>query len=146
MNRIGWIIVLVAVGVVAAIALGVAGTRNQPSKTEAANNLCASMKTLDSSIKTLTGLDPSTTTKSEFQSGVATVKSNWNQVKSDASDVQNASTSELDDAWNSFSTAVNDIPDDATVQQALTDISGAAQGVVGAAQTTASQLQNCSLS
>jgi len=146
MSRMGWIIVLVVVGVVAAIALGVLGTRNEPSKTEATNNLCASLKSLDSSLKTLTGLDPSTASKTDYQNDVTAVQNNWNQVKSDASDVQDAPTGQLDSAWDSFSSAVKDVPNDASAQDALNDVTGAAQGLASAAQSTASQLTNCSIS
>ena len=146
MSRMGWIIVLVGVGIVAAIVLGVLGTRNQPSKTEATNNLCASLKTLDSSLTTLTGLDPSTASKSQYQDDVTAVQDDWDQVKSDAQDVQNADTGQLDSAWDSFSSAVKDVPNDASVQDALNDVTGAAQGLQTAAKSTASQLTNCSIS
>lgn len=146
MSRMGWIIVLVAVGVVAAVVLGVLGTRNEPSKAEATNNLCASLKSLDSSLKSLTGLDTSTASKSDYENDVTAVQNDWDQVKSDAQDVQDAPMGQLDSAWDSFSSAVKDVPNDASVQDAVNDVTGAAQGLETAAQSTASQLSNCSIS
>ena len=145
MTRTRWILVLVGAGVVLAILIGVLGTRNDnsESKTEAVSNLCASVKTLGSSVKSLTSLDPSTASKSQYQSGVSTVQSDWNQVKTDFQDVQNASSGDLDSAWDSFSSAVKDVPNDASVSAALNDISQSAQGLASAAQSTASSL-SCS--
>lgn len=140
MTRTRWIIVLVGAGVLLAILIGVLGTRNEESKTQATSNLCASLKTLGSSVKSLTGLDPSTASKSQYQSAVSTIQSDWNQVKSDAQAVQNAPTGELDSAWNSFTSAVKDVPNDASVSAALNDVSQSAQGLASAAQSTASSL------
>ena len=143
MTRTRWIIVLVGAGVLLAILIGVLGTRNEQSKTEAVSNLCTSIKTLDSSVKSLTSLDPSTASKSQYQSAVSTVQSDWSQVQSDFQDVQNAPSGELDSAWNSFSSAVKNVPNDASVSDALNDISQSAQGLVSAAQSTESSL-SCS--
>ena len=41
------------------------------------------------------------------------VQDDWNQVKSDAQAVQNAPTGDLDSAWDSFSSAVNGVPNSA---------------------------------
>ena len=94
MSRMTWIIVLVACGVGLAVLVGVLGTRHEPStsKTEAVSSLCSSLKTLDSSVKTLTGIDTSTATMTEFNSDVTAVQNAWNQVTTDAQAVQNAPT------------------------------------------------------
>lgn len=77
MSRMWWIVILVGVGIAAAIAIGVLGMRNEPSKTDAVSSLCVSLKNLEASVKTLTGLDPSTATKTEYQTDVEAVKSDW---------------------------------------------------------------------
>ena len=43
MSRIWWIVILVAAGVGLAVVIGVLGTRNEPSKTDAVTNLCDSL-------------------------------------------------------------------------------------------------------
>ncbi len=47
MSKTWWIVVvLVVVGVGAAILIGVLGTRNEPSKSESVSSLCSSLSTL----------------------------------------------------------------------------------------------------
>jgi hypothetical protein len=145
MTRTRWIIVLVGAGVLLAILIGVLGTRNDnsESKTEALSNLCSSVETLGSSVKSLTSLDAGTASKSQYQSAVSAVQTDWDQVKTDFTDVQNASSGQLDSAWNSFSTAVKNVPNDASVSDALNEISQSAEQLASAAQATAASL-SCS--
>jgi hypothetical protein len=144
MSRMWWIIILVAVGIGLAVVLGILGTRNEESKTEATSALCSSLKQLDTSVENLINL-PSSATKSDYQNDVNAVQSDWDQVKSDAQDVQNAPTGDLDSAWDSFTSALKNVPNDASVSDAVSDITQSAQGLVSAAQSTASQV-NCSSS
>ena len=144
-RRIWWIVIGVGVVVGAAILIGVLATRDNSStnKTEATNNLCASLKTLDTSVKNLTSLDPNTATKSQYQTDVTAVQNNWNQVKSDAQAVQNAPTGDLDSAWNSFSSAVKNVPNSASASDAVNAVSQSAKALSSAAESTQSQLSNC---
>jgi len=144
MSRNWWIVViLVACGVGLAVLIGVLGTRNEPSKTEAVNSLCTSLKGLDSSIKTLTSLDASTATQSEVQTDVNGIQTAWDQVQSDAQAVQNAPTGSLDSAWNDFESAVKGIPNASSVSDAATSVQQAGQQLESAAKSTASSL-SCS--
>jgi len=147
MSRMWWIIILVAAGVGIAVVIGVLGQRNETSSTtkaEAVSSLCASLKSLETSLKNLTGLS-SSSSKADFDADVTAVQDDWNQVKTDAQDVQDASTGDLDSAWDSFTSAVKNVPDDASVQDAVSDVTQSADDLVSAAQTTASQV-NCSSS
>lgn len=145
-RRLWWIVGLVAAGVGLAILVGVLGTRNEDStsKTQAVNNLCSSLQALDTSVKNLTGLS-SSSSKSEYQADVTAVQNDWNQVKTDLQDVQNAPSGDLDSAWDDFSSAVKNVPNDASVSDAVNDVTQSAQALASAAQTTASQV-NCSSS
>lgn len=143
MSRTWWIVVvLVAVGVGLAVLVGVLGTRNEPSTSEAVSSLCGSLTSLETSIQNLASIDPSTVTQSELQSDLDAIQSNWNQVKSDAQDVQGASTGQLADAWNGFKSAVADVPNAASISDAVNSVSQAAQQLVSTAQSTVSSL-NC---
>jgi len=145
MSRMWWIIILVAAGVGLAVVIGVLGQRNEssgPSKTEAVNSLCSSLKSLESSLKNLTGLS-SSSSKADYENDINAVQSDWNQVKSDAQAVQNAPTGDLDSAWDSFSSAVKNVPNDASVQDAVSDVTQSADQLASAAQSTAAQV-NCS--
>ena len=144
MSRMWWIIVLVAAGVGLAVLIGVLGTRKEPSKTEATSSLCSSLSGLESSVKTLTSL-PSGSSKSDYQSDVNAVQNARNQVQSDAQDVKNAPTGDLDSAWNNFTGAVKNVSNSSSVSDAVSSITQSAQALVSAAQTTASQV-NCSSS
>jgi len=145
MSRMWWIIILVAAGVGIAVVIGILGSRNEssgPSKTEAVNSLCASLKSLETSVKSLTSL-PSSASKGDYQNDITAVQNDWNQVKSDAQAVQNAPTGDLDNAWNSFSSAVKNVPNDASVQDAVKDVTQSAEQLASTAQSTAAQV-NCS--
>ena len=142
MSRMWWIIILVAAGVGLAIAIGVLGTRNEESKTEAVSSLCTSLKSLETSVNNLTSL-PSSASKTDYENDITAVQDDWSQVKSDAQAVQDAPTGDLDSAWDSFTPAVKDVPNDASVSDAVNDISQSAQTLASTAQSTASQV-NCS--
>ena len=145
-RRLWWIVILVAVGIGAAIVIGVLATRNESStsKTQAVNNLCASLQALDTSVKNLTSL-PSSASKSEYEADVTAVQNDWNTVKSDAQAVQNAPMGDLDSAWNNFTAAVKNVPNSASVSDAVSSITSSAEALASAAETTASQV-NCSSS
>ena len=147
MSRMCWIIILVAAGVGLAVVIGILGTRNEPSgpsKTEAASSLCGSLKSLEGSVKNLAGLSGSSS-KAEYQADVTAVQNDWNQVQSDFQAVQNAPSGDLDSAWNSFSSAIKSVPNDSSVQDAVSSITQSADQLLSAAETTASQI-NCSSS
>ena len=136
MNRRMWIIVLVAVGVGAAIVIGLLGNRGGESQADAQQNFCSSLSALESSINSLTSLDPSTASKSDYQSDVSQIENDWDQVKTDASDLANVSMSQLDSAWDSFKSAVDDVPSDASVSDALNDVSSSAKTLASTVQST----------
>lgn len=142
MSRMWWIIVLVAAGVGLAVLIGVLGTRNEPSKTETVSSLCSSLTSLESSVKTLTSL-PSSASKSEYETDLTAVQDDWSAVKSDAQAVQDAPMGDLDSAWDSFTSAVKNVGDNASVSDAVSDISQSADQLVSTAKSTASQV-NCS--
>ena len=137
MSRRAWIIVLIALGVAAAIVLGLLGQKNStPSQAQAQQTFCSSLSTLESSVKALTSLDPSTASKSDYQSAVDTIQSDWDQTKSDASDLKNITTTDLDNAWNSFKSSVDNVPSDASVSDALGSVKSSADTFATTVQST----------
>lgn len=140
MNRNWWFVVIGVVGVAFIVAVGVLSSQNDETKSEATSTLCGSLGSLESSIQTLLNIDTSTATKSGFQSDVDAVQAAWEQVKTDAQNVQNASTGDLTSAWNSFEAAVKDVPDDASVQDAVNDVKEAADDLESEAESTASSV------
>jgi hypothetical protein len=136
MSRKTWIIVLIAAGVGLAVLIGVLGERGGDSQATAKQSFCTSLDTLKGSINSLTSLDPSTASKSDYQSGVDAIQSNWELVKTDASDLKNITTSQLDDSWNSFKSSVDDVPSDASVSDALNSVSASAKTFASSVQST----------
>lgn len=136
MTRKAWIIVLVVVGVGLAVLIGLVGDQDGDSQAKAQQNFCDSVSGLQSSVETLEGLDPTTASKDDYQSAVSNVESSWDEVKADAGDLTDVSTSALDSAWDSFQSALDDIPDDASVSDALDDVSQSAQSLVSTTKST----------
>ena len=138
MTRKAWIIVLVAVGVGLAVLIGLLGERGGESQAEAQQSFCSSLGDLESSIESLTGLSPSSASEDDYQSAVSDVESAWDEVKTDAGDLTDVTTSELDSAWDSFKSAVDDVSDDASVSDALSEISSAANTLASTTESTLS--------
>jgi len=136
MSRRGWIILLIALGVAAAIVIGLLGQNGGESQAQAQQNFCSSLSTLDSSITALTSLDPSTASKSDYQSAVDTIQSDWDQTKSDASDLTNITTSDLSDSWDSFKSSVDNVPSDASVSDALSSVKSSADSFATTVKST----------
>jgi hypothetical protein len=136
MTRTTWIIVLVAAGVGLAVVIGLLGGRGGASQADAQQSFCSSLSGLESSIEGLTSLSPTTASKDDYQSAVSNVESAWDQVKTDSSDLTGVTTSELDTAWDSFQSAVDDVPDDASVSDALSHVSQAAESLASTTKST----------
>ena len=136
MSRRAWIIVLIALGVGAAIVIGLLGQNGGESQAQAQQSFCSSLSTLDSSITALTSLDPSTASKSDYQSAVDTIQSDWDQTKSDASNLKNITTSQLTDSWDSFKSSVDNVPSDASVSDALSSVKSSADSFATTVKST----------
>jgi hypothetical protein len=136
MTRKTWIIVLIAGGVGFAILIGLLGNRTDASQAGAQDSFCSSLSGLQSSIQSLTSLSPTSASKSDYQSAVSDVESEWNQVKSAAGDLKEADMNTLDSAWDDFESAVKDVPDDASVSDALSDISQSADSLASTTKST----------
>src|SRR5262245_13936925 len=138
MNRTWWLIGLAAAVVGAIILVAVFSGSNDESKTEAVSSLCTSLQSLEGSVKNLTGLS-SSSTKTDYQNAVTAVQDDWDQVKSDAQAVKDAPMGDLDSAWDDFSSALKDVPNDASVQDAVNDVTQSADQLVSTAKSTASE-------
>jgi len=135
-NRRG-ITILVVGGAAAAILIGIwAASRDGESQADAQQAFCSSLSTLDSSVEALTDLEPTSASQSDYESAVSTIESDWDQVKTDASDLASIDMSTLDDAWDSFTAAVDDVPDDASVSDALSDVKSSADSLVSTTKST----------
>jgi len=138
MTRTLWLILLGCVLAGGAVLIGILGNRGGESQANAQQAFCSSVSTLKGSIDDLTGLSPTTASKSDYQSAVDDVQSDWDTVKSDASDLKDVTTSQLSSAWDSFESAVQAVPDDASVSDALDGIKSATQTLASSVSSTLS--------
>ena len=133
------VLILLIAGAAAAILLGIyAVNRDENSQADAQASFCSSLETMEADVQALVALDPSTASQSDYQDDVDAIQSDWDDVKSAASDLASVDKSTLDSAWDDFKSAVDDVPDDASVSDALTDVGTAAQSLVSAVQSTLS--------
>lgn len=139
MSRAMWFVLLAAVGVGALIMIGVLSSQGGESQAEARQSFCSSLTTLKGSVDDLTGLTPTTASKSDYQSAVDAIQADWDQVTSDASDLKDVTMSQLDGAWDSFESSVKDVPDDASVSDALDSVKSSAQSLASSVSSTLSE-------
>jgi hypothetical protein len=124
MSTKGWIIAGLGVGVVVAILLGVFAQSETVAQKE---------------------INPSTTSKESLQSTFASIQSNWDAVKSDASKVLNLNTDKLQDDWNTYLAQVRQTPDNATPSDIKNNISQATEALTTEVQNTVGEI-DCSTS
>jgi hypothetical protein len=126
------IILLVVAGVAIAVAIGLLAN----SQSVADTRYCDDLSSLQSSIKNLTSLNPSSATQGDFQSDVSAVQSAWGDVKSSAQQLSNANQSSLDSAWNDFSKAVQGVTSSSSVSDAEQSISQSADALASAVSSS----------
>jgi len=109
-----WLAVLLLCGLIAAC-------QPIPDTGAAEAALCTSLGTLKTAV---TGLaDTSgTTTVGELKEASRNVTEAWSTVKASAAALDQARVNDLDQAVNSLGSAVNDVSDDATLEQATASI------------------------
>jgi hypothetical protein len=148
MTRRNWILIAVAVGIGAAILIGIFGGRggnnsSSTSSTTAQQSLCTSLDSHESATKSLTGLSPQSASKSDYQNAVTSIQNDWKQVQTDASAVASSTMSTLTASWDAFSQAVQSVPGSASVSTSLQDVQTQGQALVTTTQSTLTSL-SCS--
>jgi hypothetical protein len=103
--------------------------------------LCTDLARFNTSVATLKSMSPSSTV-SDFRAARDEVKTNFEQVKLTAQNVQEAKVAELETAYQDLDGAIQSIPETATLQQAMDSV---AQQVtaVEAAHTQMNADLNC---
>ncbi len=138
MTRTLWLIVLGCVLAGGAVLIGILANSGGESQADARQAFCSSVSTLKGSIDGLTALSPTTASKADYQSAVDNIQSDWDTVKGDASDLKDVTTSQLSSAWDSYQSAVQAVPDDASVSDALDGIKSATQTLASTVSSTLS--------
>ncbi len=133
------LIAVLAVGVGIAVLIGLAGARGSSGNSVSSQaTLCSSLSDLDSSVSALTELDPSTASKSDYESAVTTIQNDWIQVTVAAHGAASSTMSTLDSAWDSFDSAVKGVPSDASASDAISSVKQSGQALVSTTKSTLS--------
>ena len=129
----GWIIGLVAVGVVIAVGIGFASN----SQSVAEKRYCNDLETLQASLTNLTSLTPSDGTQGELEAATGAVQSAWGNVKISAGHLSNVNLDSLEDAWNDFAQSLQGVSASASVSDAQQAISQSGQALQSAVKSSA---------
>ena len=103
--------------------------------------LCTNLATLGSSVANLKSTNPNST-MGEFRTAEREVKTAFSEVQASARDVQDARFDDLQAANDNLDRAIEDIPNNATLQEAVISISDEALAVEAAQAQLRSGL-NC---
>jgi hypothetical protein len=112
-------VVPIALAVVAACLGLVACGGNKESQQEAKQHLCSSLDNFAASIVALQGLSLGSSSENDVESAVDKVSSAWDQVVADAKDVKNASTDQIESAYNDLKQAIQNRPKDKPVSEVI---------------------------
>ena len=129
----GWIIGLVAVGVVIAVGIGFASN----SQSVAEKRYCNDLETLQGSLTNLTSLNPTSGTQGELEAATGAVQSAWGNVKISAGHLSNVNLDSLEDAWNDFAQSLQGVSASASVSDAQQAISQSGQALQSAVKSSA---------
>ena len=102
--------------------LAACGNQATESVADQKAQLCTDLARFNTSVATLKSMSPSSTV-SDFRAARDEVKANFEQVKMTAQSVQEAKVAELETAYQGLDSAVQSIPETATLQQAMDSVS-----------------------
>ncbi len=120
-------------------ALGIAGvalfalsacTQPEPtSQADAEGQLCTDLDAFATALGGLTDLDPATATAEDVESTRTSIQDAWDAVKESAADVADADDTAVESAWQDVETAIDDIPTDVPLSEAIGPVQTAADAV-----------------
>ena len=136
---------LAAVLVVAVAACG--DDDDASSAGGAAQSLCSSLQSLDSTVTQITDadVDPETTTIGDVQNAIDEVQSDLQDVQTSGADLASSLKTALQTAFNNLQDKVQDLPSDETVAEAGSSVEDAVQQL-DTAWTNVLNAANCSSS
>jgi predicted nuclease with TOPRIM domain len=102
--------------------LAACGNQAPESVADQKAQLCTDLARFNTSVATLKSMSPSSTV-SDFRAARDEVKANFEQVKMTAQSVQEAKVAELESAYQGLDSAVQSIPETATLQEAMDSVS-----------------------
>lgn len=137
MSRRAVIVLIVVAVVIGAVVVAVVATRGGGDDSqEAQQNLCDSISALETSLTGLASLSLQGSSSSDFQDAFAEIQGTWDDVKSAAGDVKDVNADALQSSWDNFKAAVEGVPDNASVSEALSSVASAGTALAGTLQST----------
>jgi phage shock protein A len=111
----------------------------------AAQSLCSSLQSLDSTVTQIANadVDPETTTVGDVQNAIDEVQSDLQDVRTSGADLSSSVKTALQTAFNNLQDKVEDLPSDETVAEAGSSVEDAVQQL-DTAWTNALNALNCS--
>jgi hypothetical protein len=122
---------LAAVGLagVAVFALSACTEPSPTSQADAEGQLCTDLDAFATALRGLTDLDPATASVDDVDAARASIQDAWDTVKASAADVAEADDTAVESAWQEVVTAIDDIPTDAPISEAIGPVQTAADAV-----------------
>jgi hypothetical protein len=111
--------VAIAAAILAACYGLVACGSDKESQQEAKQHLCSSLDDFAASVVALQGLSLGSSSEDELKAAADDIGNAWDQVVDDAKDVKNASTDEIESAYNDLEQAIQDRPTDKPVTEVI---------------------------
>lgn len=121
--------------------LAACGGQTPPSVVDQQAQLCTDLARFNTSVATLKSMSPSSTV-SDFRAARDEVKTNFQQVRMTAQNVQEAKLAELETAYQGLDSAIHSIPETATLQEAMDSVSDQVTAVDNARNQMTADL-NC---
>ena len=111
--------VAITFAVLAACCGLVACGSDKESQQEAKQHLCSSLDTFAASVVALQGLSLGTSSEDDVDAAADNIGKAWDQVVKDAKDVKNASTDQIECAYNDLKQAIQDRPTDKPITEVI---------------------------
>lgn len=129
---------LFAVAGATVLVVATACTPQQESQPSAEAAVCTSVAALGTAIQDFRDLDPATASIEDVQAARDDIQSAWDQVKAEATDLNEADEAAVDDAWNSVAQSVDEFPTDQPIEDGLASV----QDATGEVQTAFDEMAN----
>jgi hypothetical protein len=114
---------------VAVLALSACTEPSPTSQADAEGQLCTDLDAFGTALRGLTDLDPATATVEDVDATRASIQDAWDAVKESAADVGEADDTAVEAAWQDVATAIDDIPTDVPISEAIGPVQTAADAV-----------------
>jgi hypothetical protein len=108
-----------------------AQTTTTPAASSDKAKICAEHDQLQSSMNTVTNMDPKNTTVSELQNALNTINNEMGDVRTAAQDVAKDQWQDVQKAYDNLVNTAHDAKDDASLRAGATNVVNAANALVG---------------